>query len=100
MPIPAQHEQTITFNAVYSPAIVINQSLVEGRLRTGVTWVGAPISVDADGVYSSPGQPVTEIIPDIEALPADLSALQAQALQAFSLLASLLHQINAIRKAV
>ncbi len=101
MPIPAQNEHTITFNAVYSPALNVNQSVDEnGRLRTSIVWVGAPIAVDANGVYSTPGNPQTFVIQDVEALPEDLAHLQGAANAAFAAIAGLLHQINTIRKIV
>jgi hypothetical protein len=100
-PIPIQNTPS-TPNAVYSPQIMLNTGIVNGKLVTSLQLTLAAAICDnagtPDETWTPTGQSNTIMLPDLANLDPDLAAIQPQMDAALASVVSLLTALNAIRK--
>ena len=101
MPISAQKPVNVVVDAVYVPSIIISTAIdpttKELKVSAKLSLRGA--SVDGDQ-WTDGGTSGIVIIPDLNALPSDLSSLRNQVQSIEASIISLVSAINSIRKVV
>jgi hypothetical protein len=99
MPLPL--ENTIeTPNALYFPQIIINTSIIGGRLKTGVQILLSPAKAENNIWTKTSSSQQLFSIPDVSELPDDLAELSPQIQAMYDQIVTLIGQINSIRKIV
>lgn len=101
---PTKTETPITPNAVYAPQIVFQTKIVNGKLKTqAVIQLKQAEVTDYEGeneTWVAGYKSGMVVIEDLDNLPADLQALQANTTQLYEGLKTAIGAINAVRRIV
>lgn len=97
MPLEMQTTPTVP-NAIYFPQIIIQTGIVSGQLKSSAIVSFSAAQVNETGQWADTGQTKTILIQDIENLDPDLVHLAPQVAQLYSVLITLLDDVNTVRK--
>lgn len=84
--------------ALYSPQILLQTSIVGGRLVTSATILLAGANVGEEDTWSATGPSASIHLSNIEHLETDLAGLQSDVNSLYATIVQLIGNLNSIRK--